>query len=48
MFFITIENIENENISFICKNSLNIMLREKYETYEEESKQNNNNTTLVI
>ena len=30
-----LKNIENENISFICKNSLNIMLREKYETYEE-------------
>ena len=43
-----LKNIENENISFICKNSLNIMLREKYETYEEESKQNSNNTTLVI
>ena len=29
-----LKNIENENISFICKNSLNIMLREKYETDE--------------
>ena len=29
-----LKNIENENISFICKNPLNIMLREQYETDE--------------
>lgn len=31
-----LNNIENENISFILKNPLNIMLREKYEINEEE------------
>ena len=35
--------IENDNISFISKNPLNIMLREKYENYE---KNNNKNYQL--
>ena len=33
-----LNNIENENISFILKNPLNIMLREKYEINEDENK----------
>jgi hypothetical protein len=33
-----LNNIEKENISFILKNPLNIMLREKYEINEEENK----------
>ena len=34
--FSLLKYIENENISFICKNSINIMLREKHDTYDEE------------
>jgi hypothetical protein len=33
-----LNNIGNENISFILKNPLNIMLREKYEINEDENK----------
>jgi hypothetical protein len=30
-----LKNIQNENLSFVCKKELNIMLREKFETIEE-------------
>lgn len=33
-----LKNLQNENISFICKSPLNIMIREKNEIYEEEER----------
>ena len=37
-----LKNLQNENISFICKSPLNIMIRAKNEIYEQEEERNFN------